>query len=303
MALTLLQFVNRAELQLGLAQSNAVVSSNVTQAQQMLGMAQGALEELYSSYEWRKCVRAYYFTTTPAVSGTCNVSSATATLSGFASTAGLAAGMVITGPGIAPYAEVDTVGASTVIMTYPATATTASASCNFCTQDYDLPSGFDRMVPDTNWDRTDYWRNIGPKSSQEWQWLQGGVISTGPRERFRIYGDKLRFFPAPTAALNIAFEYVSNFTVIASGGTTATKAAFTVDTDTCIFRDELIVKALKYHWKQAKGLDYGAELAEYADALSRAKAQDEPVGIQSLAPRFAQELIGPWSVPDGNWPQ
>ncbi len=301
MALTLLQFVNRAELQLGLASSNAVVSSSVTQAQQMLGMAQGALEELYSAYEWRKCVKAYYLTTTAAVSGTCNMSSANATLSGFASTASITAGMVISGPGIAPYAEVDTVGASTVLMTYPATLTTASASCNFLTQDYPLPSGFDRMVSDTNWDRTDHWRNLGPKSSQEWQWLQGGVISTGPRERFRIYGDKLRFFPAPTAPLNIAFEYVSNFTVIASGGAVATKATFTVDTDTCIFRDELIVKALKYHWKQSKGLDYGAELAEYADALSRAKAQDEPVGLQSLAPQRAHELIGPYSIPDGNW--
>ncbi len=304
MALTLLQIVNRAELQLGLSQSNAVVGSSVAQAQQMLAMLQGTLQEVYSSYEWRRCVQAYYFTTTPAISGTCNMSTGTATLSGFNSTAAISAGMVISGPNLAPYVEVSSVDSATAItMTYPATGTTASASCNFLTQDYNLPAGFDRMISDTNWDRTDHWRNMGPKSQQEWQWLQGGVISTGPRERFQIYGNKLRFFPAPSAALNMAFAYVSNYTVIASGGTTATKETFTADTDTCIFRDELMVKALKYHWKQSKGLNFAPEAMEYTDALSRAKAQDEPVGAQNLAPAFPPELIGPWSVPDGNWNQ
>ena len=112
MALTLLQFVNRAEGQLGLAASNAVISSNVTQAQQLLAMANGMVQELYSSYEWRRCVRAYYLTTSPAVSGTCNVSSATATLTGFKSTAALAAGMLISGPGIPPFAQVSSVRAN-----------------------------------------------------------------------------------------------------------------------------------------------------------------------------------------------
>jgi hypothetical protein len=58
----------------------------------------------------------------------------------------------------------------------------------FAKQDYDpMPGGYDRMISDTNWDRTDHWRNLGPKSSQDWQFLQGGIISIGPRERFRIY--------------------------------------------------------------------------------------------------------------------
>lgn len=303
MALTLLQMVNRAEQQLGLSASSAVISSTVAQAQQMLAIANGVLEELIGSFEWRRAVKAHYFTTTAAISGTCNVSSATATLSGFNSTASLAAGMVIVGTGIPAYAEVASVDSSSAItMTYPATETTSSSSCNFLTQDYSLPTDFDRMVSDTNWDRTDNWRNLGPKSSQEWQWLQGGVISTGPRERFRIYQNALRFFTAPTTRLNMAFEYVSNFSVIATGGTAATKASFTVDTDTCIFKDELMVKALKYHWKQSKGLNFSLELGEYSESLARAQAQDEPVGAHNLAPRYPPELIGPWSVPDGNWP-
>ena len=64
-------------------------------------------------------------------------------------------------------------------MTMPATADGSGITLTFAKQDYSLPSDYARMVSDTNWDRTNHWRNLGTKSSQEWQWLQGGVISIG----------------------------------------------------------------------------------------------------------------------------
>ena len=252
MALTLLQAVNRAELQLGLTASSTVASSSVAQAQQMLAIANGILEELMHDFEWQRCVYPYYFTTTLPVVATCSFTSATAVVSVPGGVAGILQGMVLLGGAGAPYAEVASVTTadSTITMNYPAQETTASASVNFVKQDYPLPTGYDRMVSDTNWDRTDHWRNLGPKTSQEWQWLQGGIISTGPRERWRIIDDKIRYFSAPASPLNIAFEYVSNLVVIASGGSAPTKAAFTADSDTFIFKDEVLVKGLKYHWKQ-----------------------------------------------------
>ena len=37
-------------------------------------------------------------------------------------------------------------------------------------------------------------------------------------------------------------------------------------------------------------------------ALSKAKAQDQPIGKQSLAPLVVEQFVGPWSIQDGNWP-
>jgi len=172
----------------------------------------------------------------------------------------------------------------------------------FAKQDYDLPSGYDRMISDTNWDRTDHWRNLGTKSSQDWQFLQGGIISIGPRERYRIYNGKFRIFQALTTVYNFSFEYVSNYWVCATGSSVGSKPAYTADTDTSVFPDDLMLAGLRFYFLKAKKLDYGAELAEFNRTLSYCKAGDVPVSAMSLAPVGMNQLVGPWSVQDGNWP-
>ena len=158
------------------------------------------------------------------------------------------------------------------------------------------------MISDTQWDRTDHWRNMGTKSSQEWQYLQGGVISVGPRERYRIYNQKLRIFQALTTVYSFSFEFVSNFWVMATGATVGSKAAYTADSDLSVFPDDLMLAGLKFYFLKAKKLDYGIELGEFTRALSYCKAQDVPVPSMSLSPTGMHELVGPWSIQDGNWP-
>jgi hypothetical protein len=210
---------------------------------------------------------------------------------------------VITGTGQTPYAEILTIDSSTqVTLNAPVTTSTASVSMTFAKQDYDLPDGYDRMISDTNWDRTDHWRNLGTKSSQDWQFLQGGIISIGPRERYRIYNNKFRIFQALTTVYNFSFEYVSNYWVCATGSDQGSKAAYTADTDTSIFPDDLMLAGLKFYFLKAKKLDYAIELGEFMRTLSYTKAQDVPVAAQSLAPAGMNALVGPWSIQDGNWP-
>lgn len=305
MAYTVLQLVQRVAAQIGLTQPNAVIGATDPQINQLQYLAEQLGQDLLKEYEWQRLTKPYYLTTTPAQSGTCNVTSATNALTGFSSVAGIQVGMVVSGPGIPSFTEVESVSTAggSVVLTYPATLTTASASVNFITQDYDLPSDFWKEISDTNWDRLNHWRNLGPKTSQEWQWLQGGIISIGPRERYRIIGNKLRYFAAPVSPLNIAFEYVSNSWIIASGGSTPSLSAFAADGDTYIYRDDVMIHGLKYYWREAKGLDYQADYKRFQDALSSAKAQDQPVAAANLAPWKLPELVGPWSVQDGNWPQ
>lgn len=303
MAYTLVQMIQAVCGELFIAQPTAVISSTDQQVIQLLSLANRVGKDLTRKFEWQRAVKAYVFTTTPATTLTGNITSGSAVVGGISSTAALSASNVVTGTGIAPYAEILTVDSGTqVTLNTPVTTSTNSVSLTFAKQDYDLPSDYDRMISDTNWDRTNHWRNMGTKSSQEWQWLQGGIISVGPRERYRIYNNRMRIFAALTVPYTFAYEYVSTSWVIATGGTAGTKAAFTADTDTCIYPDDLMVLGIKYRWYEAKGLEFGGAKAEFEQCRSICKAEDVPLPSVSLSPTCMPDLIGPWSTPDGNWP-
>jgi hypothetical protein len=303
MSYTLLQLVDQMSAELGLTQPASVIGSSNNQTIQILALANRLGKDLVRDYEWQRLVQAYIWQTQVAVSTTGTITAGSRVITAIPSTAALQVGNVITGTGQAPYAEILTIDSSTqVTLNTPVATSTASVSMTFAKQDYDLPDGYDRMISDTNWDRTDHWRNLGPKSSQDWQFLQGGIISIGPRERYRIYNNKFRIFQALTTVYNFSFEYVSNYWVCATGSDQGSKSAYTADTDTSIFPDDLMLAGLKFYFLKAKKLDYAIELGEFMRALSYCKAQDQPVSAMSLAPVGMNQLVGPWSVQDGNWP-
>ena len=303
MSYTLLELVDQVSGELGLSQPPSVIGSTNNQTIQLLSLAQRLGKDLVRDFEWQKLVKAYIWQTQNAVSTTGTITANSKIITNIPSTSALQVGNVITGTGQTPYAEILTIDSSTqVTLNAPVTTSTASVSMTFAKQDYDLPAGYDRMISDTNWDRTDHWRNLGTKSSQDWQFLQGGIISIGPRERYRIYNGKFRIFQALTTVYNFSFEYVSNYWVCATGSSEGTKKEFTADSDTCVFPDDLMMAGLKFYFLKAKKLDYGIELGEFTRALSYNKAQDVPVPSMSLAPVGMNQLVGPWSVQDGNWP-
>jgi len=303
MSYTLLQLVDQMSAELGLTQPPSVIGSSNNQTIQILALANRLGKDLVRDFEWQRLVQAYIWQTQNAVSTTGNITANSRVITNIPSTAALQVGNVITGTGQTPYAEILTIDSSTqVTLNAPVTTSTASVSMTFAKQDYDLPNGYDRMISDTNWDRTDHWRNLGTKSSQDWQFLQGGVISIGPRERYRIYNNKFRIFQALTTVYNFSFEYVSNYWVCATGSDQGSKSAYTADTDTSIFPDDLMLAGLKFYFLKAKKLDYSIELGEFMRSLSYCKAQDVPVSAMSLAPVGMNQLVGPWSVQDGNWP-
>lgn len=303
MAYTLLQLVDQVSGELGLSQPAAVIGSTNNQTVQLLALAQRLGKDLVREFEWQRLVKAYVLQTTAGISTTGTITAGSKVITSMGTTTGLEAGNVITGTGQAPYAEILTVDSATqVTLNTPVLTSTAAVSMTFAKQDYAMPTDFDRMISDTNWDRTNHWRNLGTKTSQEWQWLQGGIISVGPRERYRIYNNRLRIFQALTSIYTFAFEYVSNYWVMSSGATAGDKGAFTADTDTTIFPDDLMLAGLKFYFLKAKKLDYAVELGEFMRSLSYTKAQDVPVPAQSLAPIGMNPLVGPWSVQDGNWP-
>src|SRR5262245_43768403 len=64
---------------------------------------------------------------------------------------------------------------------------------------YDIPPDWGYFVDQTQWDQTNRWPLMGPKSPQEWAWLKGGLVATAPRMRYRVMNDQIHLAPIPSA--------------------------------------------------------------------------------------------------------
>jgi hypothetical protein len=158
------------------------------------------------------------------------------------------------------------------------------------------------------WDRTNQWELIGPISPQEDEWQRSGIVTTGPRRRWRQVGlapNNWRLWPPPTATgsypATLIFEYESNGWALSAAGVRQTK--FLADTDTTVIDPQAIILSTKWRLWQAKKFEYGAMQAEYNDYVSRLAARDGGAADLTLAKPFRQSvLLSGDSVADGFWP-
>lgn len=80
---------------------------------------------------------------------------------------------------------------------------------------YPLPPDFDHAMDETQWNRGQQWPLIGPIGPELWQQIESGLITTLPRQRFRVMGNDLNQFfinPTPTsdnAGQLAVYEYIS----------------------------------------------------------------------------------------------
>lgn len=172
------------------------------------------------------------------------------------------------------------------------------------TAEYALPSDFDRLIRNSEWDRSKYEPLIGPLSPQEWQRIKSGLIGSGlVGRRYRIYRSDsstdrtFRLDPTPTVTGDtLAFEYVSSNWCQSSGGTA--QSAWAADTDISLMDRDLMTLGLIVRFKRAVGLDFASEADEYAAILSRAKGHDRPAPILSMAPQPLGRLLGVANLPE-----
>lgn len=132
-------------------------------------------------------------------------------------------------------------------------------------------NGFRNIKNDTIWDRTDRLPILGPLSGPWWQALKA-VQVTGPRYQFRIRGNELLVDPTPDAGHSWYFEYYSQNWILGADGTTY-KQHFTLDTDTIILPETLVLMGLRWRWMREKGFDYAELFRTYEmqvkDAIGR----------------------------------
>lgn len=303
---TMLQLIQQATGELGLAVPTLVAGSTTQDTIQQLALLNAVGYELQRQFDWQALETEYRFTTSYlATTGTWTTSSAVVT--GIPDTSTLSAGTwMVSGTGIPQDTYIQSVNSSTqVTLSQTPTAAGTAATINFGKTKYTMPSDYDRPIDRTQWDKSKHWEMLGPETPQQWQFLKSGYIATGPRLRFRPLGGYFQIWPMVTTAEYLGMEYITkNWASTAAG---VAKSSFTIDTDTCVFPDRLMVLGLKLKYMRIKGFDVGSIgesgslVYEYEGELSRSKAADKGAKTLSMSPRLTEVLISSNNIPDSGF--
>ena len=294
---TLLSNVQDVCLELGLPVPNVVASTTDDTVKQLQALLNRVGDTLTTENNWQALAKEYRFSTVSySYTGQIDTEGQT-TITNLSSVTGLDTDFQVTGIGILQDTFVTAVGVNSVTLNIPTTSTApAGSTYTFGQVSYDMPADYERTVNKTQYNKSNRWSVIGPKTAQEWQWIKASYITTGPRMRYRIMGDKFVIWPMATDTVTLGFEYQSNAWVVAADGTDKQKA--TVDTDTFLFPDRLLVLGTKLKYWEIKGFDTTAVYSDYMRELSKFKAQDAGADTLSMAPRYPNILLTQNNIPD-----
>ncbi len=162
-----------------------------------------------------------------------------------------------------------------------------------------LPTDYDRMIPETMFNRGTRRRVAGPLSAEEWQQTKATLV-TYVNPTFRIRGDAILMSPNPPAGETIAYEYVSkNFCKSEAG---AGQADWVADNDLARLDEGLMTLGLVWRFRQVKGLAYADDVQMYERRVADAEMRDAVKPRISTAPiaydRAATRLQVPetWNI-------
>jgi hypothetical protein len=295
----MLQLVQQVTNELGVPTPTTVAGNTNQDVTQILALMNAGGYELLRKADWRELTIPYsFFTEYTTTTGTYTTTALTIT--GIPSTAGLDTTYMVVGTGIPNATFVSSVDSSTqVTLSNYSTSNVTAGTIYFQKVKYALPDDYDSIVPRTQWDKSKHWEMLGPESAQQWEWLLSGFISTGPRIRWRLLGGYFQIWPGYSANENLGFEYRSKGWALSAAG--AVKNSFTVDTDTCIYPDRLMVLSTKLKYFQAKGFDTTALYRDYLTEFETSVGQDTSAANLSFAPRLGSVLIGWDNIPDSGY--
>ena len=291
----MLELMQQTSSELGLVAPTYVAGNTQQDVIQLLALMNRAGYNLIKEYDWRALQKEYRFYT-QAISTTGDGVNGSYNLLNVANTTGLSNKWQVTGTGIAQDCYVVSVAGSTVTLNQPLQATNVGIDLTFGQTKYDLPPDYETITDRTQWDKTKHWEMLGPEDAQQWQWLKSGYISTGPRVRWRIYGEYFNIWPIMNTQEYLGYEYRSKGWAESSTGTV--KNSFTADTDTTFLDDTIMVLATKLKFFQIKNFDTTSLQQDYERYLSVAKANDKGSATLSFAPYPSKVLIGYANIPD-----
>lgn len=123
-----------------------------------------------------------------------------------------------------------------------------------------IPSDFDRIIPETMYNRTRRREVAGPVDQGTWQRFKATLV-VPVFAQFRIRGNTILMLPTQTAGDTIAYEYITNKWCQSSSSVAQT--AWAADTDTSKLNEEAHTLGLIWRFKQSVGVDF---LSDYEKA-------------------------------------
>lgn len=157
-------------------------------------------------------------------------------------------------------------------------------------------SDFGHIINGTMWNRTQGQPVRGPLTAQEWQMKKAAAAQAAWGNYFRIRGDSILFFPNPSSADTIYFEYVSDKWCQSVAG--ARQSAWNADTDTALLDEDIMKLGLIWRFRKSKGFDYGEDFATYEKALADVFGID---GGRPAVDMTGDEYLFGVNIPDGSW--
>jgi hypothetical protein len=165
-------------------------------------------------------------------------------------------------------------------------------------EDFPMPDDFDRMVRDA-----DMWTNFMPfwngqqvQDVNSWLAMEESGFFAAAVPLWIIFDNLFHVRPVLGAGSTLKYFYVSSYLVKETPSAAGTATDFTADTQSFVLDERLLTRCVVYNWKQAKGLDYAADLQQYENDMAYAIGKDK-------GPRRIQEgrgqRLGGW--PSG-WP-
>lgn len=293
---TLLALITQVTAELGVPIPATVIGNTNQDVTQILALMQASGYELLRRADWRQLTKTHnffaeYLTTT----GT--LASGSTIITGIPSTAALDTTYMVVNGGFPNATFIESVDSGTqVTVSAQATITGSAQTLYFQKARYTLPTDYDAIVERTQWDKSAHWEMMGPEDAQQWEWLMSGYISTGPRVRWRLFGQYFQIWPGFSNSESLGFEYRSKGWALSATGTA--QNYFAADTDTCIYPDRLMVLSTKLKYFEAKGFSTQALYQDYARELETDIAQNTSAPNLSFAPRPGSILLGWDNIPD-----
>jgi hypothetical protein len=153
---------------------------------------------------------------------------------------------------------------------------------------YELPDDFQRIIPDTSWDRVDS-RPVTALNPQQWQEWKSGLVQAEVWKQWRIkHNDgerQIHINPTPSTTnctyesrdgtqvrIGLVFEYISNNWLEDTNGNALTTIA--AETDVIRLPEDVVEAELKWRWLRSLSRPYADEKIEAEDLIACTFAQD-----------------------------
>jgi hypothetical protein len=294
----MLQLVQQVTAELNLAVPTYVAGNPSQDVQQILALMNGTGYDLLKEYDWQALQVQYRFYTQSLTANATTVDgSYNLTFEVGTDLSNVDSQWQLTGYNIPQDTYVVSANNSTKVVVMSQMASGSGVQSVVCAQTaYDLPADFETITNRTHWDKSKHWEMLGPEDAQQWQWLKSGYISTGPRVRWRILDNQFQIWPVMNTDEYLGWEYRSKGWARSAAG--VVKNSFTVDTDTTVYDDRIVVLGTKLKYFQVKNFETSALSQDYQRYLSVAKANDKGAPNLSFAPYPSKVLIGYANIPD-----